>query len=479
MKILDRKRPPHKGASKKKSATPLRVVKPGERAMVAEHPTFCRADHAEIADAVEKTLATQGYVDLVVDEGSLWGSRDPTFLYEKIEPWTISQIIQSYAGCDVLRGAGQKQPLSVTSGLVDGASKLLCARRVSPRFFADAPAGIAFADCFAVVTADGIDEQSHSKDHRARFAYPFALPPAHELPQPLLDYLDDMFGSDGDRAQKYDGLQEHGGGCIAGIAPEYERVVLLVGEADTGKSRLTRFFVAAMPPGTVTFLPLHLFRDQYALSQLVGSRLNVVPDLPADKLPRAVKAIVSGEGQTARDPGSKVFNFIPRGGHIYGCNWPLPPTEDASSGFERRWIIITANRSFTGDPKRDPEIAEKMIAQCTPQMVRWFLEGAVRLKKNKNHTLPDSHHLVMDGWLRREDPVGRFVQTRLDRDVSKTLAATEVHKAFLAWLRSIKQEDASVGIEAFGRQLKKLVPWRKGDHATLYKVRLRPLGGRP
>jgi phage/plasmid-associated DNA primase len=200
----------------------------------------------------------------------------------------------------------------------------------------------------------------------------------------------------------------------------------------------------------------------------------VVPDLPSEPLPSAVKAIISGEGQTARSPGERAFPLTPRAGELFGCNHPLPPAKDTSDGFRRRWVIITHNRQFTGDPQRDPLIAEKLIDEERPQVVRWALEGAVRLLRRRDYTLPDSHFVALDRWMRRDDPVRIFVERRLEIGGGHWTRSSTLHDAMIAWLRAIKQA-GDVSIQAFGRRLSELrVPAKGSNAGTLYDARLRP-----
>ncbi len=432
---------------------------------------FDLGDHVELARALEASLlARKGPgADLVSDEGRLYGY-DGT-IWKEIPREYLSVVVQSFSGEPV-----RKRRLKVSASDVSGAIKLLHDQRSRKGFFLEAPAGIAFSNGFAVVTADGVELRPHAAEHRARHAYPFALPDANDLPEPFLRFCEEIYEPDADRAEKILAIQEHGGACIAGIATTYERAMLLVGKGNTGKSRLSRFFVAAMPPGTVTGLPPSLMHDQYALPILAGSRLNVVPDIGREKITGAVKGIVSGERRTVRSPGERACDLWPRAGHLFGVNPPMPEIEDTSSGYERRWVIITHNREFPeSDSKRDPEIAEKILAKCTSQVVRLFLGGAVRLMKNRKHTLPSSHHLVLDGWMRRGDPIRRFVEHGLVVGRGWT-RASELYAAFPTWLSGFGERHP-VTLQAFVQKLKelKVASSERGD-GTYYAAVVRGTG---
>ncbi|MGO9835616.1 MAG: hypothetical protein ACLP1X_15530 [Polyangiaceae bacterium] len=415
---------------------------------------FERGDHAELALTLLNSLRSLGYADLVFDEGRLYGAG--ATIWEEIPPARLSQIVQGYAGA-LVGSIDSEEPtmLRISRGDVTGTIGNLYDLRARPGFFSEAPAGIAFADGFAVVTEDGIDVRPHAPDQRARFAYPFALPREGELPEKFLQFCADAFEPDADREDKILAVQEHLGGCITGIAPTYERAMLLVGEGNTSKSRMTQLFSAAMPPGSVSGLPPSLMHDQYALPRLVGARLNLVPDIGREEITASLKGIVSGERRTVRNPGHAAFDLIPRAGHLFAVNPPMPQLEDGGSGMERRWILITFHRVFgEDDPKRDPHIAEKILSTETPRIVRWGLEGAVRLMRQRRHTLPPSHHLALDAWLRKADSVRRFAQHALVVGGGWT-RATELHSALVAWLASLG-EHCPVTLQGLGPRLEAL-----------------------
>jgi len=203
--------------------------------------------------------------------------------------------------------------------------------------------------------------------------------------------------------------------------------------------------------------------------------LNCLPDISRKKIPAELKGIVSGETRTARNPGSAAFDLILRAGHLYGLNPPMPEIEDTSDAFERRWVLIACGRKFSGDPTRDPQVVEKILAtypQLLSQLVRWFLEGAVRLIRQRTHTFPTSHYLILDRWMRRANPVGRFVERALVRGGAWT-RVSELHAAFLGWLTSLRDTDSAVSIEAFGRRLRELdIPASERSDGTYYALAL-------
>ena len=87
---------------------------------------------------------------------------------------------------------------------------------------------------------------------------------------------------------------------------------------------------------------------------------------------------------------------------------------DRTDGFWRRFVILTFNRSFKGDPNRDPNIAESILAAERPAIVSWFIDGAVRLLKARGYTIPPSHEAAaMEAQRTKIMPVVSSLSMRL------------------------------------------------------------------
>lgn len=342
-----------------------------------------------------------------------------------------------------------------------------------PDFFASEVNGVVFADCFVRVQSGRVAVEQHSPDHRARQRYPFPFE-SSDKPVQWLQFLDDVFRDDDDKAEKIAALQEFAGAAILGMAPLHERALVLFGKGDNGKSRLVKILTETMPPGSVTALEPGLWADQYQRSGLAGSRLNTVADLGERAALTAIaKGIISGEPVAARDPGNRRFDFTPRAAHLFGCN-KLPSTADTSPGFWRRWLFVPLNRSFTGDPTRDPRIAEKIIAAEIPAIVRWALEGAARLDAAGGYTVPASHQRILDRWRAEGDSVRVFLDQCTEpcplAEREFWTRADALYEAFEAWAPTYGVHLTST---AFGKELSALgVQGKKRATGKFYAVRL-------
>jgi putative DNA primase/helicase len=208
-----------------------------------------------------------------------------------------------------------------------------------------------------------------------------------------------------------------------------------------------------MPAGSVISYPPRDWHELYTRSVLDGARLNVVPDLTKDALAADIKGIISGEGVIARPPGRQGFTFRPIAGHAFGCN-RLPPTKDQSDGFWRRWLILPLNRSFQADPQRDPKIAEKIVAAERPQIVRWALDGAARLQRQSDYTLPVGHELTLRRWRGVEDSERLFIETscRPCKPGERGELSSKLFDAYTSWAKGHGVGEGTTR-QAFGQSL--------------------------
>lgn len=432
---------------------------------------FRRGDHVELAKALLGRIGKRMGKPVIGDLGALHSYDSARGVWRPIESEAQSRIVQSFADSP----CGDKgDPLKISAGDVSGATKLALARVAKPGFFTDAPVGIAFRNGFLRLTSSGFVLEPHSPESRCLFGLPF------EYKEPdmsvWLGFLRALFRDDVDRDEKIDCLAEFFGGSLLGLATDYDKSVVAVGNGDEGKSTLAQIVVAAFPPGSITTIPPQLMGQEYRRADLAGKRLNVVNELPESTIldSESFKAIVSGDLIDARHIREAPFRFKPVAGHYFAAN-KLPGTRDQTRGFWRRFIVITFNRTFEGDPERDPLIGERIKAEHLPSVVWWLLKGAERLLQRGRYTLPSSHEAALAAWKLESDQVAEFldacatpVTLRIGED--KGTLAQVVYMLYRQWSLMAGHRNL-LSSKAFGARLRllKVEPQHTRDGA-LYPI---------
>jgi putative DNA primase/helicase len=434
---------------------------------------FARGDHVELARALVKSLDRHVEpVSIVGDLGAIHAYEPERGIWNAVDGTEQSRIVQSFANLP----AGDKcKPLRISVGDVSGAMRLAFDQVAQPGYFAAAPVGIALWTEFVRVDANGLSFAPHSPENRCRFGYDFDLPDAPS--DAWAGFLRALFRDDADGADKIMCLGEFFGASALGLAPKYQQAVVASGGGDNGKSTLAKIVTAAMPLNAVCAIAPQDMGQEYRRAMLAGKRLNVVNELPEATIiaSEAFKAIVVGDPITGRHIREAPFTFSPEAGHYFAAN-RLPGTNDQTEGFWRRLIVIEFNRSFKGDPERDPSIADTIIREHLPGVVRWMLEGAARLLQQGRYTLPSSHKRALAEWKLSSDQVAMFLHERGTLDPTASTPATRLYEAYRQWALTSGHRNL-MAKNSFGARLRLLeVEPRHTRDGVVYPVMLKQQG---
>jgi putative DNA primase/helicase len=401
---------------------------------------------------------------LVFSEGRLW-KYDQSGIWMPVPEADQSVAVQRLAGKTVrtTKGIG---PLKVRSNDVIGSIRLAEHQRHNPLFFDGASRGVAFANGVAEVSATGITMTPPSPEQRIRVRYPFPYDTKASAPR-FEAFLVEIFQGDRDYSDKIGLLQEFLGACILGQATLYQRCVVALGPGANGKGVLFKSMEDAMPAGTTSAIAPQLWNDQYRRARLVGVRLNVVSELPEQDIldSEAYKAVVSGDRIDARQIHKAPVDFRPIAGHLFAAN-RLPGTADHSAGFWRRPVIITFNRTFA-PAEQDAGLADAIVASEIPGVVRWALEGAVRLLQRGRYVEPASSVEAVAAWRRTADPVALFVDECTvplapSAPIIEGVGAAKLYQGFKAWCA--ENGHRVMASNKFGQRMKLL--GKEGKHTA-------------
>jgi putative DNA primase/helicase len=417
---------------------------------------FERGDHVELAEELIRRLKKEG--EVVYADGQLWKFNCVIFRPVPVED--VSRRVQGLAGSAV-RTAKSSRPLAVNAKDVSGVTKLARDRIADPSFFSGAVPGLVFSDAFVRVSAEGIVVEKPSPKHRARFAYDFAYEPARDS-DVWFGFLADIFAGDDDVEAKIELLQEYVGVSLLGIAPRFQRALLLKGEGSNGKGVLVRVIESCFPPGSVTAVPPQDWSNEYRRAMIAGKFLNVVAELPDTDIlaSEAFKAIVAGDQITGRHIREAPFPFRSSAGQIFSVNPPMPSTNDHSHAFWRRWLVLEFNR-IVDEQEKDLDLADKIIAE-RPGIVPWFLEGAQRALARGRLTIPPSSEAALDEWRGQADQILGFLRDCCVSDAEGTKAAT-LYYDYEQWARRAGHRQMTA--TRFGMRMKNLkyAPEKRGD----------------
>lgn len=206
-------------------------------------------------------------------------------------------------------------------------------------------------------------------------------------------------------------IQELVGYCLLRDYP-FAKAFMFLGGGANAKSTLLRLVIKLLGDDNVATPALHdLVSDRFAKAQLYGKLANIHADLPPDKLKHtgAFKMLTGQDKIYAQLKHQNPFDFYNYAKLIYSAN-ELPETDDMSTAFWRRWIIVKFINTFLdGDPKTNPNILEKLT---TPNelsgFLSWAIAGLKRLLDQKHFTTTKTRDQVEDEWIMRTDSLRAF-----------------------------------------------------------------------
>lgn len=458
---------------------------------VPHKPRFLYGSEAEIADALQQSLHHEGYNPLLLDRSSIWGYRQETGLYQTISHQHLGSIIKTYDG-ETIQTPGKKEgkPLLISRSKKLGAidyvhddlTKAAEQRdlketeqlqlqhversKITAGFFNNAPCGMAFRNGFVQMDPSTFQLvlSKHSPDHRATFALPFNYLP--DAQTPIWDhFLNEVWrdAPESDRWQMHRLLEEWTGLTILGKITAYERALVMYGpQGDNGKSTTQTVLEGLFPAETVTHVSPQDFGDQFKVSLLAHSRLNIVNELPSIDMERGdqFKAVISGNGIMAAHKHKDGFKLASKAGHVFACN-TLPGTSDHTDAYWKRFILFPFLRKFSMT-EQDTSLRSKLlselpaIASSVLHSARDFLER--NSKTREKFIVPPYMECAKQEWRKSTDQVWQFIEERFDELLTKhhgKIPASELYQRFREWSLSNGHTKVFTN-QKFGRRLKEL-----------------------
>lgn len=386
----------------------------------------------------EITELSQG-VRPVYSEGNLWCYKDGVWITKERED--LLRRIQDYH--KVKRIAGEL--IAITRRLRDDSIEMALTQTLDHDFFDEAPRGVAFKEAFVCLEGDRVVLKPHSAQNRASRSFEWSHIP-NAQPAALLEFLDDVFSLDADRADRITLLREFLGASILGICPMFEKALLLTGSGNNGKSIFLDVVLSLFDKPNATAVDPKDWTDRRSLCLLTRSMVNVVHEMAQDRFRHSavIKTIISGQETLARELYQKAFTFKPRCGHFLSCN-NLPKTNDTTPAFWRRFMVLDFTKTYSGTALRNL-ILNRLIAE-KQLIVSWAIEGVPALLRRGQYIEPLSVSKAKTKWKCHVDSTIEFFSQVVEPSKRYTRAA-DAFDTYVSWCDDLKV--SYVTSKAFG-----------------------------
>ena len=165
-----------------------------------------------------------------------------------------------------------------------------------------------------------------------------------------------------------------------------EKFALLVGKGANGKSVVGDVITGVVGADNVTNLDTVQMRDEKMLPDLVGKRLNFVPDMPRSKdFDSALKALASGQEVIGRKiyGESQKVSAPPL---CFALN-EMPVLRDQTEAFFRRMLLFSFGVQIPSE-RQDRTLARDILSSERAGIFRWIIEGRDRLLRSGGEFSP-------------------------------------------------------------------------------------------
>jgi putative DNA primase/helicase len=238
----------------------------------------------------------------------------------------------------------------------------------------------------------------------------------------------------------------------------YEKAFMLVGEGSNGKSTLIKVLIALLGRQNCSSKSLQeITGDRFAKAELYGKMANFYPDLPRGKITDSTdfKALTSGDTVSAQKKHQQPFDLSNYAKLVFSTN-QIPPSEDVSYAYMRRWVIIPFNHTFEGDEKDEHLLAKLTTPEELSGILNLALKGLKKLKEERGFKEIDVEEI------RRQYELGAsriksFLEELCTIEQGNEDLNTESKRLKEAYHRYCKEKGTTfIDEKKFGEELKKL-----------------------
>ena len=331
--------------------------------------------------------------------------------------------VHEYDGAYFNTPGGGASRVRLNKSRIDSVLNELAALVAQPAFFATSHVGINCASGFICFAEDGTPSLvAHAPDHRCRHTLPgrwsvdaACAPPQGSL---LARLLGGVFHGDDDADAKVDLLAEIIGAAALGYATKLQqpRAVILKGEtAENGKSQVLDLARGLLPPSAVCSLTAARMADERHIVGLAGKLLNASDELTsaAAIASETFKAVITGEPVHGRDVYKSRVEFRPVAQHLFATNILPVFAGGMDRGIQRRLLVIPFNRVVPPE-ERVEAIGRRVAEQEADLLLAWAVDGAARLIRQRNFSVPASSKTALVDWIYGADPVLAWLDERVE-----------------------------------------------------------------
>ncbi len=276
--------------------------------------------------------------------------------------------------------------------------------------------------------------------------------PVGDIPTPLwTQFLKEVIEDE----ERINYIQELLGAALFGDS-RFHVLPVLVGTGANGKSTLLDVVAKILGDYTATMPENFLLETGSAahpteIARLRGVRFAVASETrPDGRFNEArVKMLTGGDMLSARFMNQNFFDFKPTHTLFLAVNH-LPEVKSGGDGFWRRLRKLDFRKTVPPE-KRKENLAQLMVEQEGPGILKWMVDGAVRITEH-GMTEPESVKIATQAYRHEEDHIAKFIDEKILLADNASVTKTSVYNAYRDWCG--ENGEKAVPQNNFNRELK-------------------------
>lgn len=245
----------------------------------------------------------------------------------------------------------------------------------------------------------------HPQDH-AIWRFPVEYDPEATCPD-FNRILEDWVPDPVERAK----LQEYVGYALDDSSAKFEKMLLLLGPTDTGKTVFLDVVEALFGEDNVANQSIqYLANQRWGVDKVVGKPVNIRHDLDSRLIKRTsvVKELASGNPMKAERKSGDPYEARPTAKHFFSAN-RVSERKSPDKTFYNRWLTVMFTEQIPRDDQ-DSDLAEKLTRpEELSGILNWAIEGYQRLREQGHFTGERSPSETQSLWQKNGGSIDRFI----------------------------------------------------------------------
>ena len=257
---------------------------------------------------------------------------------------------------------------------------------------------------------------------------------------PTVDYTEfvkEMFG-DHVSPEDLEIMQMYAGQCL--FAWNVTQTILLIsGEAGTGKSNIVGLIEKVLGPGSYEGLRTNMLDRPFETSRFDGKSLLVASDQFSDALMKKgahmLKTLTGGDEDTTERKGENEHSMIKGEFNvIMVSNSDLALSTD---GDNKAWTRRLRPVVYVGEPPKvlDRRFVDHMLTKYSKQILKWMVDGAAALRRNGDEIKPHPEMARrIDALIQNSDACYAFVKNCVERtrNLNDVVFSSVLYRSFIS-----------------------------------------------